>query len=100
MYLEGTGISCGIKQLIGIGEADHDYDSWTGRYRKMKRSLKESYENAMRGAPNYCTMVVASLQANQKNYIRFLERHGFERVTKRKQGKAGEKQTLLFLKKV
>lgn len=89
MYLANTLISCGIKQLVSIGDnpGQEDFD-------QIMLSIKENYGNYA------CSIIIASLAAQQAAAHQFLLMNGFVQIGEPVLNCNSGNNILLFIKTI
>ena len=82
MYLYGSNISCGIRELTDVG-----YNPTQAQY------------DAVMYAP-HCAMVLASLTLQQNKGLKLLKKNGFKRVGRPKRNPNSGNDIVLLVKRI
>jgi hypothetical protein len=82
MELRASSISCGVRELISLGNEplQRDLDYLLQQVKPNKMEDKTSLRITTYGGPHSCAMLIASVTEKQVNAIKLLEKNGFKRV--------------------
>jgi hypothetical protein len=101
VYLEETNISCGICELVHVGEGcaatlKNLINKATNGVKDVWGDGEDEYE--WEETPH--ALMIASLTEKQKRCIRLLENHGFRRVGRWKKNPNSDNRIALFVKRL